>query len=98
MMFARVRSSLLAACLTGIALTAVAQEPEKYPAPEPPRDRAVLGRGIQRTMTLLVTSTPQRRNKVRILFYGQSITEQDWSKQVTADLRRRFPHADLEVE
>ena len=34
---------------------------------------------------------------MRILFYGQSITEQDWWKQVAADLRRRFPHADLDI-
>ena len=26
-------------------------------------------------------STPAHRNKVRILFYGQSITEQDWWKR-----------------
>jgi hypothetical protein len=49
-------------------------------------------------MRLLATSTPTRRNTVRILFYGQSITEQDWSRQVADDLRRRFPHADLQIE
>jgi hypothetical protein len=49
-------------------------------------------------MTLLATSTPKKRNPVRILFYGQSITEQDWSKRVADDLRRRFPHADLTIE
>ena len=35
---------------------------------------------------------------MRVLFYGQSITEQEWSKQVTEDLRKRFPNADLEIE
>lgn len=49
-------------------------------------------------MTLLATSTPEHRNHVRILFYGQSITEQEWAKQVAGDLRRRFPNADLEIE
>ena len=49
-------------------------------------------------MTLLATSTPKHHNKVRILFYGQSITEQDWWKQVADDLRKRFPNADLEIE
>jgi hypothetical protein len=49
-------------------------------------------------MTLLATSTPQKHHKVRILFYGQSITEQPWWKQVAEDLRRRFPHADLQIE
>jgi hypothetical protein len=48
-------------------------------------------------MGLLASSTPLRRNRVRILFYGQSITEQDWWKSVANDLRRRFPDADLEI-
>ncbi len=61
-------------------------------------DPAQLGRGIQRTMTLLATSTPEHRNTVRILFYGQSITVQDWWKQVAADLKARFPHANLIIE
>ena len=42
--------------------------------PRPP------GAGVQRTLTLLATSTQERRNTVRILFYGQSITEQEWWK------------------
>jgi len=56
------------------------------------------GKGIQRTMRLLATSTPKKRNHVRILFYGQSITEQSWSKQVADGLRKKYPHADLEIE
>ncbi len=60
--------------------------------------RRPVGAERSRTMRLLATSTPERRNTVRILFYGQSITEQKWSEQVAADLRRRFPHADLVVE
>ena len=70
----------------------------EFPPPEPVSDPSPLGRGIQRTMTLLATSTAQHRNHVRVVFYGQSITEQEWSKQVADDLRRRFPHADLEIE
>ncbi len=66
--------------------------------PAPAKDADLLGRGIQRTMRLLATSTAKKRNHVRILFYGQSITEQQWSNQVADDLRRRFPHADLEIE
>ncbi len=60
-------------------------------------DQANLGVGIQRTMTLLATSTPAHRHRVKVLFYGQSITEQAWAKLVTEDLKKRFPHADLEV-
>ena len=72
--------------------------PGRFPAPPPARDPSSLGAGIQRTMTLLKTSTPQQRNTVRILFYGQSITEQDWWKEVARDLRARFPSANLIIE
>ena len=56
------------------------------------------GSGIQRTMGLLADSTPAHRNRVRILFYGQSITKQEWSQLVAQDLRTRFPYADLSIE
>lgn len=72
--------------------------PDRFPPPAPPADTSAFGAGIQRTMTLLATSTPQKRHRVRVLFYGQSITAQDWTRSVEEDLRRRFPHADLTVE
>lgn len=61
------------------------------------------GRNIQRTMRLLATSTPAARKTVRILVYGQSITDQGWPdsgwvRQVQQDLAARFPHANLVVE
>jgi hypothetical protein len=80
------------------ALAALTTRAADYPPVPPPRDAAQLGTGVQRTMTRLATSTPERRHKVRVLFYGQSITEQSWSKVVADDLRKRFPHADLEIE
>lgn len=73
-------------------------QPTKYPAPNSLGDPATLGQGIQRTMTLLATSTPTHRNTVKILFYGQSITEQAWAKTVADDLKRRFPNANLIIE
>lgn len=74
------------------------QQAASYPPPKNTGDSAKLGLNIQRTMTLLATSTPSRRNKVRVLFYGQSITEQSWWKDVADDLKRRFPNADLVIE
>ena len=68
-----------------------------YQPPPPPPNLASLGSKIQRTMTLLATSTPQRRHRVRILFYGQSVTRNPWWKTVADDLRTRYPHADLEI-
>lgn len=92
-----------ATALAMIAITllaagaAMAAEQGAYPAPAPLADPAALGAGIQRTMTLLATSAPEHRHTVRILFYGQSITKQDWWKPVADDLRRRFPNADLDI-
>ncbi len=61
-------------------------------------DASGWGRNIQRTMRRLAMSTAEKRNTVRILYYGQSITEQKWAKLVEEDLRRRFPHANLIIE
>jgi len=61
-------------------------------------DDSNFGARIQRTMTLLATSTPEHHHPVRILFYGQSITKQDWWIDVANDLKKRFPYADLVIE
>ncbi len=74
------------------------QQAASYPPVKNTGDPARLGLNIQRTMTLLTTSTPSHRNTVRVLFYGQSITEQSWWKDVADDLKRRFPNADLQIE
>lgn len=71
---------------------------EGFAEPAGAGDQDGLGRGIQRAMSLLAGSTAEHRNRVKILFYGQSITEQEWTKAVAADLRRRFPHADLDIQ
>jgi lysophospholipase L1-like esterase len=74
------------------------QNAPQFPAPKSLGPVETYGRRIQRTMTLLATSAPGRRNTVKILFYGQSITEQTWSRLVADDLRRRFPNANLIIE
>src|SRR6478672_3192627 len=69
-----------------------------FPPPAPIENNASFGARIQRTMGLLAASTPTERRQVRILFYGQSITLQEWSQDVAKDLKQRFPNADLIVE
>ncbi|HXG62433.1 MAG TPA: SGNH/GDSL hydrolase family protein [Planctomycetota bacterium] len=83
-----------------LALLAVLLFPqtESYPPPTTLGPVETYGARIQRTMSLLAESTPRRRSTVRVLFYGQSITEQAWWKEVAEDLRRRFPHANLVLE
>lgn len=58
-------------------------------------DQPELGQRIQRTMKLLATSTAEHRHTVKVLFYGQSITAQEWSGLIVADLKRRYPNADI---
>lgn len=74
------------------------QEAAPYPRPAPPEDDASFGTGIQRTMKLLATSSATRRNTVRVLFYGQSITAQAWTEAVSRWLREQYPHANLIIE
>ncbi len=52
--------------------------------------------GVARTLSLLAGSTAQRRNHVRILVYGQSLSKQSWAERVRDELMRRYPHADIE--
>ena len=46
---------------------------------------------IQRTMSRIDGSTPEKPATVRFQFYGQSITAQPWTKLVEKDLAKRFP-------
>lgn len=83
--------------LTILAVSAGAES--SLPAvPDPPPNAAQLGSKIQRTMTLLATSTPERHNRVKVLVYGQSISRGPWSGEVAGYLRKKFPHADLVYE
>ena len=87
-----------AALLATLPFAGAVEPAGTFPPPLPfapdPRQR---GR-LTRSLTLLATSTPQRRHRVRVLFYGQSITEQDWWKSVASHLRTTYPHADLVIE
>lgn len=65
--------------------------------PEPSKD-IIFGDHIRRTMHLLESSTKENPNKVKILFYGQSITRQNYSRRIIeTKLREAYPHAELEV-
>lgn len=94
------RLSLIALLVVAGLFAGLGRAAEPFPpvTPEVLGDAAKFGANVQRTMRLLATSTAAKRNTVRVLFYGQSITEQKWADLVAADLKARFPHADLTVE
>lgn len=48
---------------------------------------------VARTMNLLHTSTDRNRNEVRILVYGQSISVQDWWKELKRHFDSSYPAA-----
>lgn len=86
-------------CLIFLLVPAIKKLAAETPFPPPAiANNANFGARIQRTMGLLAGSTPRERRQVRILFYGQSITQQDWWKDVAQDLKQRFPNADLIIE
>ena len=92
------RMCWLAMTLAALVVTASAATPGPYP-PLPswkpdPVQRALL----QRSLALLEGSTPTNRRTVRILFYGQSITQQAWWKEVERYLRTTYPNADVIIE
>jgi hypothetical protein len=69
-----------------------------YPAPPPWQPDPEQREHLRRSLTLLSTSTPADRKTVRVLFYGQSITQQGWWKEVENYLRSTYTNANLIVE
>jgi hypothetical protein len=88
--------SRLAAFITATTLAAAVAA--DFPAPPSLPTADALGPGLHRVRTLLSTSTAEKPQEVRVLFYGQSITEQAWWKQVADFLRTTYPHARLTIE
>ncbi len=68
-----------------------------HPLPPPGAEAPGYGAQVQRTMTALATSTASVRHHVRIMVYGQSISEGKWWLQVRQDLIARYPQADIEM-
>jgi hypothetical protein len=86
----------LAPCI--LAAIAAPARASQYPAPRAASDTSSYGKHFQRSMSLMATSTPQKRNTVRILFYGQSIVGQNWHTMVMDDLTKRYPNTDFDVK
>lgn len=86
---------LTCACLLW---NAVLQAAISYPALPPWQPDPDQREHLRRSLTLLGTSTPADRKTVRVLFYGQSITQQAWWKEVEHYLRATYLNANLIVE
>lgn len=62
------------------------------------KDTINSGQYTSRTMSLLHQSTSKKRNTVKILVYGQSISEQEWWLEVKRTVLSRFPNANVIME
>jgi hypothetical protein len=56
------------------------------------------GQYTARTMSLLQKSNAKEKNTVKILVYGQSISEQEWWLEVRRAVISRFPYANVIME
>jgi hypothetical protein len=83
--------------LLAIIVFAIPAQGQHFPLPAVP-DTSQAGRYIQRTMHLLASSTQEKKNTVKILVYGQSISEQSWWLEVKRDISGRFPNAHITME
>lgn len=94
-MFRHLIASVVAAsCILG----SPGLQAQTYPAIPHWQPDAAQRENLRRSLSLLSTSTPAKRNTVKVLFYGQSITEQDWSRQVAQYLRETYTNANLIIE
>lgn len=79
-------------------ILALASTTSKSLPPVQPFDDPLAGKGIQRTVRKLAESGPKKRNKVVIVYYGQSITDRaPWAQQVTDYLKKKYPYADIDA-
>jgi hypothetical protein len=92
------RPSPTGSAAAAASLTTATAAAAEWPKPAAPADMTGWGSHVQHAMSLLATSTPEHHNTVRILFYGQSIIKQDQWKLVVADLKNRFPNANIVAE
>ncbi len=69
-----------------------------FPEPAQSYNPDLLGRGLERSLALLSQGADLDGPPVRILFYGQSITEQDWWRGVAEDIRQVFPDTPVQIE
>jgi hypothetical protein len=88
------RGTILMLAFIAFAMAAQAQH---FPLPAVP-DTGQAGRYIQRTMHLLASGTAGQKNTVKILVYGQSISEQSWWLEVKRDLTARYANAHIIME
>lgn len=85
------------------------QQLKKYEQNNPPKinmpllvaeeNEDLFGARLMRSSTLLATSSPERKQPVFVLIYGQSITgSKSFTDNIREYLEQKFPYANIRVE
>ena len=69
-----------------------------YPSPSPWQPEPNQREHLRRSLTLLGSSTPTNHHTVRVLIYGQSISQQAWWKEIENYLQTIYPNANVILE
>ena len=71
---------------------------EKNMVKPPVVDTTGMGRQIGRTMWLLGSGTPEKHTRLKVVFYGQSIIDENnqWTKNLLEHLKAQYPYTDFE--
>ena len=104
-----VRKLLACALLLGIVGSQTSRAQPRAPvvpatgnegfAPLPPlRSDAVIGENLQHSLRLLAGLKCEGNRPVRVLFYGQSITEQGWWKTLARYIETSYPGTPIVIE
>ena len=72
----------------------VGARPAEGPIPLQPVD-PIQALSVQRSAALLSGGSPTRRHAVRVVIYGQSISQQDWAWNLLRELPGRFRNAEV---
>jgi hypothetical protein len=67
----------------------------EYPPPIELGPTNQYGRELQRSMRLMTDSPVEKKRTVKVLLYGQSVTQEIWSTWLADYLRNRYPNANL---
>ncbi len=70
---------------------------QTYPPPLDLGPTNSYGRHLQRSLRLMQESPPAKKRTVKVLLYGQSITQQRWTIDLSDYLRQRYTNANLVI-
>jgi hypothetical protein len=87
--FAAVIITIASAVVISVSVTSL--------SPQTGLEESTNSRGLARTLSIVARATSEHPQVLRILFYGQSITSNNWIEPAIAQLRQAYPNARFDV-